>query len=198
MAIAIVGSLIATALMHWMQQRNYYPYTFPFIAVTWLALALLPQNNLNELIGVIENYDFAVQFGSIGAASDAILQGFGQVMFQANSLTGLLFILAIAINQSFKSLGFSLLAALIALALAFLLNWPQEQWQQGIFAYNAVLTAIALSTFAFYLVLVGVLLAIVLVQGMLLIGLPALTFPFVLSTWLVLVWRFFRTKSTSS
>lgn len=55
----------------------------------------------------------------------------------------------------------------------------------GTYGYNAVLRALALAARRTLSVLLGVLLSIALTQAMLGAGLPPLTFPFILSAWIV-------------
>lgn len=186
-AIAILGVLLATLLMRLMQRYHLNPFTFPFIATIWLALLLVPEQ---QVIGSRE-----LNTGVI--ALDGLFQGVSQVMFQGNTLTGLIFLIALGVS-AIKSAGLAVIGTSLGLLVALLFMWPAEQLAIGLYGFNAVLAAIAIPLVSrrFWLLIAGVLLSIVFMHLMLIWQLPALTFPFVLATWLcVLVERFCsRTK----
>jgi urea transporter len=118
---------------------------------------------------------------------DGFFQAFGQVMFQANSLTGIVFFVAILVNSR-KSAGFAALGAAFAVVVALAFNWPMDQVSAGLYGYNAVLTAIAVTLISQRIITLpalGALLSIAVTKAMLITGIPALTFPFVLSTWII-------------
>lgn len=107
----------------------------------------------------------------------------GQVMFQANVLTGLFFFLAIAWESRRKAL-YALLGALIPmLAIPFV---PETVWREGLLGYNAVLCAIYWAGTTERRLLYAVV-SVVLSVGVELLalyaGLIPLTAPFVLSVW---------------
>lgn len=182
-AIAILGVLLVTLLMHVMQKYRLNPFTFPFIATIWLALLLVPE------LQILSSHKLHTGINTV----DSFLQGIGQVMFQANTLTGLIFLIAIAVN-GFKSAALAVLGTSLSLLVALLLMWPEEQLATGLYGYNAVLTAIAIPLVSkrLWLLVSGVLLSIVFMHIMLIWQLPALTLPFVLATWLgVLAERFY-------
>lgn len=187
-AIAILGVVLATLLMRLMQQYHLNPFTFPFIATIWLALLLMPEQQ------VLGSRD--LNTGLI--ALDGFFQGIGQVMFQSNTLTGFIFLLAIGVS-AIKSAGLAVFGTSLGLLAGLLFMWPTEQLAIGLYGYNAVLTAIAIPLVSkrLWMLIAGVLFSIVFVQLMLMWQLPALTFPFVLATWLcVLVERsIFREES---
>lgn len=77
---------------------------------------------------------------------DSLLRGIGQVMFQNNSYTGLLFLLGIACN-SWLFAAAALVGAASSTAAAVALGAPREQVRSGMFGFNGVLVAIALLYF---------------------------------------------------
>ncbi len=178
--VGLIGIAAATALMRVMQKYSLRPYTFPFIAAVWVALWLLPAP------GGAGPGPVALH----AAIPDGFLQAFGQVMFQANSFTGLVFLAGIAVNSRRDAL-FASLGAAMAIVVALPLGWPSAQWAAGLYGYNAVLAAIAISLLerqAIFAVLAA-LLSIVITKAMQQTGIPVLTFPFVLATWLVILLR---------
>lgn len=181
-AAGICGIVFATGLMRAMQLRSLNPYTFPFVLTVWLMFLLIPPGQATGAGSMASGY----------ALADGFLQAFGQVMFQGNSLTGLVFLVAILINST-RCAGFAALGAAVAVVTAAVLDWPVDRLVAGIHGYNAVLSAIALALVARrpVLPLIGIALSIVITRAFLVSGVPALTFPFVLATWIVLIARRF-------
>ena len=163
--------------MHLMQIYQLKPYTFPFVFTLWLIFTVIPQQ-------VIDLPSVSLDASHV----DGVLQGFGQVMFQANSWTGLIFIAAILINNT-KHAIWAVFAAILGILLAFLCHWSNAEIVGGMYSYNAVLAAIAtqLITQQKRLVFFAILLSIIFTKCMFLLSLPALTFPFILAMWCV-VW----------
>src|SRR5687767_13977073 len=129
------------------------------------------------------------------ASIDALLRGVGQVMFQNNPLTGLLFLVGIAVN-SLKFGGAGLLGLAASTLAAHLLGADRALIRAGLFGFNGILVGIALAFFfefdlllAVYIVLGAVVSSIVMMALINLLGpwdMPALTAPFVLTAWLLL------------
>jgi len=132
----------------------------------------------------------------------AVAHGVSQVMFQASLWTGLLFLVGIALSNwehavwvLMGSLVGMLVGSYHATAAARVLD-PEslvergllENVALGLYGYNATLAAVALFLWRRSLIppLLGMLLAVLLTDLIPMLGLPALTAPFVLATWLVL------------
>ncbi|WP_029076747.1 urea transporter [Kaistia adipata] len=132
---------------------------------------------------------------------DINLRGAGQVIFQNNPLTGLFFIAAITWGaivggQIDIAIG-AVVALVIATATAMLLDVDEPSLNQGLFGFNGVLVGAAVPTFLvdgpgmWFILVVG---AAVSTVAMLAIAkvmktweVPALTFPFVLTTWFLVL-----------
>lgn len=132
---------------------------------------------------------------------DVNLRGAGQVIFQNNPLTGLFFLVAIGWGavvggQPAVIIG-AVVALLVATITAILLNVDESSLRQGLFGFNGVLVGAAVPTF----LVAGISMWLILVIGaavstvvMLAVskvmktwGAPALTFPFVLTTWFLVL-----------
>ncbi|WP_019028347.1 urea transporter [Colwellia piezophila] len=126
--------------------------------------------------------------------SQSFLRSFGQIMLQANAATGFLFLLGIGLNSAVMLVG-SILAVLCALAVAQLGKFDAENIQQGLYGYNAALVGIAVwfllpvNLTSLLLVIFGGALSTLLMHLMLskLPKIPTFTAPFILSTWLLLI-----------
>src|SRR5215211_8975793 len=122
---------------------------------------------------------------------DTLLRGVGQVMFQNNPLTGLLFLVGIFVNSA-KLGGAGLLGLAASTLAAYLLGADRSLIRAGLFGFNGILVGIALAFFFEFDVLLAVYIvlgaAVSTVVMMTLINLlspwdmPALTAPFVLTT----------------
>jgi urea transporter len=128
---------------------------------------------------------------------DTLLRGTGQVMFQNNPITGLLFLVGIFYNS--YQLGIAAVIGLLASTLAaMVLGADRNLIRAGLFGYNGILTGIGLAFFlqlqwspvlVVYIILGGVFSTIVFVALANFLStwdMPALTAPFVLTTWLFL------------
>jgi urea transporter len=126
---------------------------------------------------------------------DTLLRGVGQVMFQNNPLTGLIFLAGIFVNSG-KLGGLGLLGLAASTLTAYLLGADRALIRNGLFGFNGILVGIGL---AFFLNYNGLLIGYVILGGALstvammalanlfsVWDMPALTAPFVLTAWLLL------------
>jgi urea transporter len=133
--------------------------------------------------------------------TDVCLRGIAQVMLQNNPLTGALFLAAI-VWASFAADAYRLaVAAVLAVIVANLtaqwLRVDSDELESGLYGYNATLVGLTLATFLapgpllwFYVVFGAVVSVIATLATFNVLkpwGLPALTFPFVLVAWLMLL-----------
>ena len=132
---------------------------------------------------------------------DINLRGIGQVMFQNNPLTGLLFLAAVCWGSYVAGVPRVAIAGVVAVVVATLtaqwLRADKESLSAGLYGYNAFLVGLALATFLapgallWGYVVLGAIISVVCMLGVVNAvkpwGLSALTFPFVLATWLLLL-----------
>lgn len=181
--IVVLGSAAASMLQRFFIKRNFPAFTFPFVVVTWLILLICHQFCSDLLV---------VSTPSVAQAGDSLTGGFksfGQVIFQDTFLAGLLFFLAVFVSSPIAAL-YGLAAAIVSAILAFHLSVPIGDINLGLYGFNAVLCAIVFAGPKVkdgLWVLISVLLALAVSLLMLRIGIPKLTFPFVLATWITLL-----------
>src|SRR5262245_54465624 len=193
--LLIAGCIVATRWT-WLARRYvpFPPYTAPFIVITWAVFFL------GQALGAprVEPGGALEGVGSIGA----VAHGVSQVMFQASLWTAILFLAGIAISD-WKHACWVLLGSIVGMLVgshhatvgANALD-PESLANRtildnvalGLYGYNATLAAVALFLWRRSLIppLLGMLLSVPLTELLPLLGLPALTAPFVLATWLVL------------
>jgi len=179
--------------------------TFPFVLTTWLLLlaafafaglgAHVPpfSGELAPLEPAAANpLDLAAFVGGI-------FNSISQVFLKGNLVSALLFLAGLAVS-SLPAAGFAVAGAVLAVASAHLLGAESELISAGLLGFSPVLTAIALGTVfhrpsprvAVYAA-VGTVFTVVAQAAMNValapLGLPALTAPFVLVSWLFLLPR---------
>lgn len=200
-ALLLVGCVAVTFLTRAMRQFVPFPtYTMPFVLTTWVIFfagnaAGAPPFDLTTK-ALVPN--FAMPFHV-----EATAHGIGQVMFQGSFWTGLFFLVGIAINDK-RHATWVLLGSIVGMLVASyhievgsraidperLINRSQyETILLGLYGYNATLAAVALSLWRKSIIppILGILLSVPLTEFVPMLGLPALTAPFVLATWLVIL-----------
>lgn len=132
---------------------------------------------------------------------DRLLRGIGQVMFQDNPLSGLLFFIAIGWGSWAGGVPQVAIGGLVAVVAGTLtaqwLRVDESELNAGLFGFNAYLTGLALPTFMapslllwVYVVFggaVSVVIMLALVKVFKTWGVSVLTAPFVLISWLLLL-----------
>ena len=131
---------------------------------------------------------------------DINLRGIGQVMFQNNPLSGVLFLAAIAWGSYAAGAPRVAIAGVLAVVVGTLtaqwLRVDRESLHSGLYGFNAILVGLALATFLapspllWVYVVLGAAISVVVMLATANVVKPwggALTFPFVLTTWLLLL-----------
>lgn len=196
LALLVVGCVVSTILTRLLRGFLPFPtYTSPFILTTWVLYFLGPM--LGALwIGPGEPVAAAAVLRAVG-------NGVSQVMFQANLITAALFVVGIALSNWRHGVWVVAASALGVLVANYHVTPAQraldperlvtrflsENINLGLYSYNATLPAVALFIWRRSLIpsLLGIFLSVPLTELVPLTGLPALTAPFVLATWLVLI-----------
>ncbi|MBS1949910.1 MAG: Eukaryotic-type low-affinity urea transporter [Cytophagales bacterium] len=188
--LIIVGGVLAAIVQHFFIIKKIPAYTLPFIVITWgfvfLIHKYLPIPAADLLQTKPESTSYDKYF--------TITNGFGEVIFQENKFSGILFFLGVIISNPVAA-GYGLAASLSGAVFSWMNGQPIEQIQMGLFGFNAVLTAIVFSAVkknSWLWVLAGT--AITVAIHNLLVSVSffsqvggVFTFPFVAGTWLTLL-----------
>ncbi|EKD64009.1 MAG: hypothetical protein ACD_51C00100G0002 [uncultured bacterium] len=179
--LLIIGAILSSVIMNFMVKKNLHPYTFPFILSTWILIFLIKNFDL-----IPANVSESASMNGLDALS-SVSMGIGQVMFQGSIITGAIFFVALLVNSRSAAL-YGLAGSALGMGIAYLLGFSLDSINIGIYGFNAVLCAIAFSEKKSLIpyALLSAALSVFVIQGMSYMGLPALTFPFVLSTWIAL------------
>ncbi|TCK83484.1 urea transporter [Albibacterium bauzanense] len=180
-AVLIAGAALSTLLMYGMK-KFVPPFTAPFVLVTWLMILLLLFVLQVPLVAppISESNSFDLL--------STLSKGFSQVWFQDNIVTGIFFLLALAVNSRTSAI-YALYGSALGALIAMLLSQPISMINAGLFGYNAVLCAIALGDkklSSFLWATLAIALSVILNLGIGSLGFITLTSAFVLATWVVL------------
>lgn len=196
----IASACIADVLKTW----KVAPLTAPFVFTSWIIL--LGSYAFSQLPGIglpapllphqINVHDIPVILGGHSYLPD-IFDGVSEVFLLSNILCGILFLIGLAIESLWAAV-FALIGSALAIVTATFLGAETHSIAMGMYSFCAVLTAIALGS-AFnkptwpvlIYTIIGVVFTVV-TQGALNtllepLGIPTLTMPFVLVTWLFLI-----------
>ncbi|ENP3038019.1 urea transporter [Salmonella enterica] len=201
---SIVSVIVTVCIADILKTWKVAALTAPFVLTTWIILLAsysfahipgidLPETVLPRQIDVHDLHAF------LHSSADwmSIFSGISEVFLISNVVSGVLFLIGLAVESVWAAL-FALVGSSLALMTAIVLGANGHSIAIGMYSFSAVLTAIALgSTFnkptlrvVIYTV-IGVFFT-VFTQGALNtalapIGIPTLTMPFVLASWLFLV-----------
>jgi urea transporter len=208
---AAVSTIVMMALINLLTPWDMPALTAPFVLTTWLLLFAVYQFDFLQPTALIapltpepgaavltELRELATGTGglTIVTLAHGLFRGVGEVMFEDNLLTGVIFLVAILVNSRISAL-FAVLGSAVALLTALALGGDGFAIYHGLYGFNAVLCAIALGGLFFVLTwksavyaLLAVVFSVVAFAAIAVllapIGMPALTAPFVLTTWLFL------------
>ena len=206
-AYIVAGSIFSTVLMmavsSMLRTWKVSAMTGPFVITTWF-LMLAAYNFGNIQIETLPHPAIAVQppLSDLFALNmeqfwRAAFAGVSQVFLINNVITGILFLIGLAVSSIWAAV-FAFAGSLLAIGTALLLGGGSTAIVAGLFQFSAVLTAIGLGT-TFYkpswrvvcYAFLGTVFTVV-AQGALNVllnvyGIPTLTFPFVIAAWIFLL-----------
>ncbi|PIC63933.1 urea transporter [Sporosarcina sp. P13] len=199
---AIIASIFTAAIMHITKPFDVPSLTFPYIILAWFLLTtshrlkfIEASDSLTPNVLAYFELDISGPVDLISAAT----KSFGQIYFADHIWGGLLILLGIFFAS--RRLGvLAIISMVISLLTAYYLGSSHSLINSGLYGYNAILTIFAVSDVfsdrkkwipvsGLIASIVSVLLTASLDSFLLPYGLPALTMPFVLSTWLFLFAR---------
>lgn len=199
-----LSTIVTQAMATLLSPHRVAALTGPFVLVGWLFLfAVLKFAHIDAgpLAKPISPEDYeALDIYTLPTWYMGIGNAIGQIFFQDNWISGYLIVLGIALNSRISA-GMALLGAIIAAGTAALSGGPEGAIRDGLFGYNAALTAIALGGFflalnwaSFLYAMFGAVISAWLWASVAIflgpIGMPVLTSTFVLVTWLMLLGQY--------
>ncbi|UPR54469.1 urea transporter [Vibrio cyclitrophicus] len=189
--VTVLGALLTVPIAHIVLRfKKYRGYTSAFILTSWLIYIIQSTFELSAF----STYDSALMpIISVEANSwfnlppvvIPYLKGVSQVSFIENALSGLVILIAIALNN-IKHAIWVVLAVLISTVFSDLIGASNELVTQGLYGYNAILVTLALALYPripWPLILFGMILSCLITLGFHELALLPLTAPFILSAW---------------
>ncbi|MEH7383710.1 urea transporter [Bacillus sp. JJ1533] len=197
---AAVTAVFTASMIHVLKNTGIPVLTFPFIILTWFTLLATYRLKAIHLTAKLVPEDiFYWGLDTSGKInwSEAAFNGIGQIFFVHSTLSGILLFAAVFL-AGWKLGLYAILGNLLALLTSFFLGGEYNPIYMGLYGYNAILTILAVSVvyktdqnrLAFFSGIVATCVTVPLIASITTwlqpFGLPALTMPFVLSTWLFL------------
>ena len=198
--VSVIGTVcIADILKTW----KVAALTAPFVLTTWVILLAsyafheiygsglpLPELPQHYIPTTPSSYSFSFFI-------DGTLHGISQVFLFPGILASLFFIAGLAV-ESVVCACYAVVGSLIATLLAYYLGANAHDISSGLYAFSAVLTSVALGTVfnqpgwrVFIYTISGIIFTVFIQAAMNVLlmpfGIPTLTMPFVISSWLFLV-----------
>lgn len=208
---SILSTVVLAALMRILQPYNIPASTSPFVLTCWMFMVavysfdgftrgpVLPAPGIPADIATasVVATEFATFTQDAAEAwYIAVTKGIGEVMFADSVVVGILFLIGIAIT-SLRGAFMALSGAIVGVAIPIFLGADKTLIEMGLYAFNPVLTMMAIgwvflkpTAGSAVLALLAGILTIICQAGLANflspIGLPTLTFPFVLVMWMFL------------
>ncbi|MEH6907573.1 urea transporter [Neobacillus drentensis] len=197
---AVIAAIFAAMMVHFMKNSALPILTFPFIILTWFMVLVSYRLNVFQLSNSLVPQSLSHWKLDIAGEvnwTEGIFNGIGQIFFLDNTLSGVLLFLAVFWAR-WKLGLYAVVGNAVALLTAYGLGGEHSLILLGLYGYNAILACMAVATvfstednrFKSISGIAAACLTVPLTAStstwLLPYGLPALTMPFVLSTWLFL------------
>lgn len=196
---SISTTILMAAVLRIFEKRKMPVLTAPFVFTALaflLACARFGRLHSTTILPTAGLPKAATVEGVVTLATviEGVFMGIAQVFFQGSLVTGILFSIGLFIS-SWRSCALALLGSFTGLAVAWVLGASEPSIRSGAFGFNTVLTVIAVGGIFLtprfssicYALFAGVVTTIAFAAisaAFEPIGMPALTLPFVLVTWI--------------
>lgn len=197
---ALLAAIVTAALMHVMKNTGIPILTFPFVGLTLFTLLIsyrLSAVHISNALVPQSLWQWKLDITGPFNLTKGIFTGIGQVFFLDYTVSGVL--LFVAVFWAGWRFGlYALVGNAVALVTALVLGAERSLLFVGLYGYNGILTAIAVAVVfnpskrplsyvtGIFAACLTVPITASLHSWLLPFGLPPLTLPFVLSTWIFL------------
>ncbi|MBI1324416.1 urea transporter [bacterium] len=155
-------------------------YTAPFVIVTWLTLSMT-----HEFVGNSSDASPSVAVAKSESLVESTFAGLAEVMFGSTALTGLCFLAGLAVSD-WRHAVMAFVGSAAGTGLSLYHHDPSAAIGLGIYGYNASLAALAIFLWrpGLLLPIFAALISVPLTEFFpKSLGIPALTAPFVIAAW---------------
>src|SRR6516165_5606672 len=182
LVVAVASTIVLTRLA-----VAFLPFPIlvvPFLITFWALAALAPK------LGVLQPIVFGPAEHTALQPFKAVLSGLGEAIFCANIWSGLLFLVGVLLSDWRHGL-LAFAGAVIGTVVSYYHRAVVDpaSINLGLYGFNGVLTAVSVFVFCggkLRLAILGAILATMLMPAIVDFGVIALSWPFVLTTWLML------------
>jgi urea transporter len=198
---SILSTVVLAALMRILQPYNVPASTSPFVLTCWMFMVAVYAFDSFSRGAILPTPLIPSEVSGVAAVPvdmwfTALTKGVAEVMFADSIIVGILFLTGIAI-VSLRGAAMALGGAAVGIIVPTLFGASQTLIEMGLYGFNPVLTMMAIGWVflkpsgrsAALAVLAGVLTVVCqagLASFLTPVGLPTLTFPFVLVMWMFL------------
>lgn len=198
---AICSTVLMAAMLSAFKVWRLPALTAPFVFTSLVFFLATARFGRLLTTGELPTAGLPVQTGvegvvTMSTVAEGLFTGIGQVFFQGSVLSGVLFALGLLI-ASRRAFVAACMGSLVGLLVAWLMGAAEPAIRAGAFGFNSVLVAIALasvflvpgrtaSAYALLGAMVAPFVAAACAAALEPLGMPALTLPFVLVTWVFL------------
>jgi len=186
---------------------NIAPFTFPFQVASWIWMLAAQstfqyfplQFPMPTIALLVEDMSSALSVHNYAADKVlvGILTGVGQVYFVGNAISGAIMLLGVAISSPITAF-LAVFGSSVGVIFSMAMGTPLKPLVDGLYGYNPSLTAVAVGGMFFvpslgnllYAALACVLttvLSAAVAAGLAPVGMPVLTFPFTLVSWIFII-----------
>lgn len=197
-----MSTVVMATLMNVLGTWQTPALTAPFVFTTWFFLLASPQFAGLHATSLLPTAALPKALTATGVPTvatfyDGFFKGPAEVFFQDNVITGAIFLIAILVSSRISCVA-AVLGSVLGILVGLGMGAAEPSVRLGLYGYNPVLTAIALGGFFYVLdwksylyALLGTIVTVVVfaavVVGLTPLGAPALTAPFVFTTWLFIL-----------
>lgn len=207
------STVVMLAVANMMSTFKAPAFTFPFVLTTWFVMLAAYKLSALSIVG-LPHAALAVPPAAAGGTYEiyefirASFVSVSQVFFVDDPISGAIFLLALVVESRWCA-GLALFGGAVGVGVAMLMGADVNMINHGLWGYSAVLTAPAIGTvfmktnpgtliFAAAATVMTVLVQAAMFTATGTLGIPAFTFPFVLTSWLfVIAQRNFEPRSTT-
>lgn len=195
-------SVVMAAMLGAFQTLNLPALTVPFVVTAWLFFLSAARFGRVEATGQLPMAGLPVQAQVEGVVTLATwgagsLHGIGQIFFQSSMISGLFFLAGLLV-ASRRTAILALAGSMAGLCIAWAMGAAEPAIRDGAYGFNSALTAIALGSvflppnartimFAIGGAMVAPFVTAAAAAALGPLGMPAMTMPFVLTTWVFLL-----------
>ena len=191
--LGAVAAVIATVIMHVFVTKGWTAFTFPFVVTCWVLCWAFAKYNvlgLEQTTPALPDYT-----GTVDAITTPFY-GWAEVNFGANFLTGVFIFLGLAISSPSVAMWGTAAATLGGLFAHYVLGIDANVLANGLYSFSPILVACAFVTKSgvsradFVYIVVGVLLAVLIHNGVGSIvingkNMATYTIGFIVATWIM-------------